>query len=351
MPAGPHPGAPGMRIAMGHVEHFDDAIAAYARQLGLTGVQLHTPTNLAGNDGYWSLEELVRLRRAVESHGLVLEGIENVPLAHFDQVQRGGPGRDRQLENFQRTLRNLASAEIPVLGYNFIVTYVWRTAVDEAGRGGARVTAFDLARVRATNALGDYKLAPTGELEAPLTEEELWANYRYFLDAVLPVADELGMRLALHPDDPPVSAPLGGAARIFTSPASLVAARDLAGASASWGLDLCLGTVSAMGGQEAVEEVIDAFAPEGRIFYVHFRDVQGTVPAFRECFLGEGNFRPAQVMRRLAASGFDGFLIDDHVPAMLFDEQTWVGVASTSYCSRGRAHAVGYLQGVLDAIT
>ena len=178
----------------------------------------------------------------------------------------------------------------------------------------------------------------------------MWANHQYFLDAVLPVAEEAGVRLALHPDDPPVDVPLGGAARIFTTPASLVAARRQAGESPAWGLNFCLGTVSEMGGEAAVNEVIDTLGPVGAICYVHFRDVQGTVPSFRECFLGEGNYNPSRVIRRLADSGFDGFLIDDHVPAIVGDPDTWHDITSEAYCSRGRAHAIGYLQGVLNGL-
>jgi mannonate dehydratase len=83
---------------------------------------------------------------------------------------------------------------------------------------------------------------------------------------------------------------------------------------------------------------------------VHFRDVQGTVPRFTECFLGEGNLNPGAVVRRLHQRGFDGFLIDDHVPAMVGDVDTWADTSSEAYCSRGRAHAIGYLQGVLNAL-
>ncbi|HEY7590601.1 MAG TPA: mannonate dehydratase, partial [Candidatus Limnocylindrales bacterium] len=103
-------------------------------------------------------------------------------------------------------------------------------------------------------------------------------------------------------------------------------------------------------GEAAVNRVIDSFGPRGGIAYVHFRDVQGTVPRFRECFLGEGNYDPASVVRRLRRVGFDGFIIDDHVPAMIGDEDTWADTASAAYCSRGRAHAIGYLQGLLDAM-
>lgn len=335
---------------MGHVEQLDETVIAFARQLGIRGVQLHAPADLDAEPGYWSAAGLRALRERCEAAGLTLDGLENVPPAHFSKIQRGENGRDQQIENYQATIRNLAEAGIFLLGYNFLATYVWRTDMDAAGRGGARVTAFDLARAGQGNALSGYKLIPGAEVAGPITAEEMWRNHQYFLDAVLPVAQEAGVRLALHPDDPPVDVPLGGAARIFTSPEALVAAFKAAGDSPAWGIDLCLGTVSEMGGEEAVNEVIDFFGPLGRICYVHFRDVQGVVPSFRECFLGEGNYDPAAVLRRLAASGFDGFLIDDHVPAMVGDPGTWGEVSAAGYCSRGRAYAIGYLQGMLRAL-
>ncbi len=352
----------GIRVSLGHVERLDDAIATFARQLGIRGVQLHAPADLPGEDGHWTVAELVALRDRCEAAGLAIDGLENVPVAHFNKIQRGAPGRDEQIENYRTTVRNMARAGIFLLGYNFLPSYVWRTDMKAVGRGGATVTAFDLAAADAGNALAGYKLTPGAELAPgaeptpgaapaePIDADQMWANHQYFLDAVLPVAEQAGVRLALHPDDPPVDVALGGAARIFTSPAALIAAFLQAGGSPAWGLDLCLGTVSEMGGEKAITEVIDFFGPKGRICYVHFRDVQGVVPSFRECFLGEGNFDPAVVMRELAASGFDGFLIDDHVPAMVGDPGTWGDTSTAAYCSRGRAYAIGYLQGLLKAL-
>lgn len=340
----------GIRVSMGHVEKLDDTVIAFARQLGIRGVQLHAPADLPGDRGYWSTADLRALRERCAAAGLTVDGLENVPPAHFTKIQRGEQGRDQQIENYQTTIRNMAEAGIFLLGYNFLATYVWRTDMDAAGRGGARVTAFDLSRAGQGNALASYKLTPGEALAEPVSAEQMWRNHQYFLDAVLPVAEQTGVRLALHPDDPPVDAPLGGAARIFTSPQSLMRAFRSSGESAAWGIDLCLGTVSEMGGEKAVNEVIDFFGPRGRICYVHFRDVQGVVPSFRECFLGEGNYDPAAVLRRLAAAGFDGFLIDDHVPAMVGDPGTWGDTSAAGYCSRGRAYAIGYLQGMLRAL-
>ncbi|WP_233506823.1 mannonate dehydratase [Jiangella anatolica] len=339
-----------MRLAMGHIDELDDTVLAFARQLGLSSVQFHTPSNLSGEHGYWEVDELVALRRRCEDAGLRVEGIENVPLWHWDKVLFGRPGREAQLANYCRTIRNLAAAGITVLGHHFLPGYVWRTDLRAAGRGGALVTAFDADRVDEGNALAAYKLTPSATGAEPIAAEQLWDHYRVFLETVLPVAEEAGVRLALHPDDPPVDRPLGGIARILSSPEGLERAHELSGGSPAWGLNLCLGSVSELAGHESVDRVIDYFGPRGKIFYVHFRDVRGTVPRFEECFLGEGNLDPAAVLRRLAAVGFDGFIIDDHVPAMVGDADTWGDTSPAAYCSRGRAHAIGYLQGVLNAL-
>lgn len=339
-----------MRISMGHVDEYDATVASFARQLGLRSVQLHSPSNLtSAAGGYWPKEELRALRDRCERDGLRLEGLENVPAEHFTRIQRGEPGRDQDIENYQATIQNMAAAGITLLGYNFQCTYVWRTTMGGSGRGGARITAFDLADSGRGNALASYKLTPPDPAQ-PIDADQVWANHQYFLDAVLPVAEQAGVRLALHPDDPPVDARLGGAARIFTSPSALERARRQSRGSLSWGLNLCLGTVSEMGGQAAVDQVIDLFGPLRKIFYVHFRDVRGTVPAFEECFLGEGNLDPAAVIRKLHSVGFDSFIIDDHVPAVIGDRDTWGDTSPEAYCSRGRAHAIGYLQGVLNSL-
>lgn len=339
-----------MRIALGHVDVYDDEVATYALQLGLGSVQLHNPANLTLVDGSWPVEQLVALRERIEARGLVLEGIENVPAEAFDDIQRGGPRREQQLEAYRQTIRNLGAAGITTLGYHFIVTYVWRTDMHTRGRGDARVTAFDLDRIGDGNALATHTLTPHTPPPEGLDAAALWEHHRVFLEEVLPTAEQAGVRLALHPDDPPVDVDLGGAARIFISPAALARADEQSGGSPAWGVNLCLGTISELGGADSVREAIELLGPGKRIVYVHFRDVRGTVPRFEECFLGEGNLDPAEVLRQLDEVGFDGFVIDDHVPAMLGDPDTWGDTSVAAYCSRGRAHAIGYLQGALQAL-
>lgn len=338
-----------MRLSMGHVDTFDPTVTRFARQLGLTGIQFHNPVELAGPGTSWDRDALVGLVRRCREDGLQVDGLENVPLEWFWAIQQGAPERDEQIEAYCTTIRNLGAAGVGVLGYNFLPTYVWRTQMSAAGRGGARVTSFDLDdAIRDGNAASSHRLSAR-PLATPIDADALRSHHAYFLDAVLGVAEEAGVVLALHPDDPPVEHPLGGAARIFRTPEALI---DLAAEvdSPAWGLNLCVGTVSEMGGEAAVLQVVDALAPTGQIASVHFRDVQGTVPSFTECFLGEGNINPARVLRRLHHGGFTGFVIDDHVPALDADPDTWGDISTAAYCSRGRAHAIGYLQGVLNAI-
>jgi mannonate dehydratase len=325
-----------IRIGAGQVHTIDPETTAWARQLGVTTFQMNTPA-IPGDDGFWHETDLRRLRDAVAAEGLVLEALENVPVAFYDKVMLGKAGWEDQLERYCTTIRNMGRAGIPLLGHHFMPTFVWRTALDAPGRGGALVTAFDADLVP----LGNKVVYPQEPPTEQATLEEMRRNYGRFLDAVLPVAEAAGVRLALHPDDPPVPA-IGGVARLFTSPEDLAWAMERSGGSPAWGMDLCLGTVSEMdGGPEAVRRAIDLLGPKGRIFYVHLRQVQGTVPRFQECFIGEGSYDAAAVIRQLIAVGFDGFLLDDHVPHMTGD---------SAYGHRARAHAIGYMQGLLAAI-
>lgn len=337
---------PAMRLAIGQFNELTDEKLRFAAQLGVSGVQMNTP-NLPGTT-HWKVADLRALVDRCAAYGLTLEAIENVPIDFYDKVMLGLPGRDEQIEHYRTTIRNVGAAGIPVLGYHFIPNSVWRTPEAE-GRGGTRVTAFDMALVGAT--AGEQRSwTPQGYVtpqravfpdDEAIGHDQMWANYDYFMRGVLPAAEEAGIRLALHPDDPPVPM-LGGVARLFGSVEGFERAHEAFGDSPAWALDLCLGCCSEMvGGAANVFAMIERFGPRGTIAYVHFRDVQGTVPCFQECFLGEGNYDPYAVLRSLKRNGFTGFLLDDHVPA-LDDDTPWG--------HRARAHAIGYIQGLLKAL-
>ncbi len=337
-----------MRVAVGQFHRPDPEILRFAAQLGVEGVQLNTP--LLPGLRRWEVDDLVALRREVESYGLRVEALENVPRSFYDQVMLGGPERDLQLENLQATVRHVGEAGIPILGYHFTPSFVWRTTFDAPGRGGAKVTAFDLARAQQDRYVMVYKVDPTVGAhtstrydlsDPPVDEHDMWHNYETFLSALLPEAERAGVRLALHPADPPVIG-MGGAARLFCSVESFVRAADMAGGSPAWGLNLCLGCCSEMpGGAENVFQMIERFGRTGQVCYVHMRDVQGSVPSFRECFIDEGNYDPAEAVRALHRVGFDGFILDDHVPHVAGD---------TAWGHRSRAFAIGYIQGLLRSL-
>ncbi len=329
-----------LRLAVCQVQDVDESIAAFARQLGIGSINITTPT-IPCEEGFWKVNDLIELRSRCEALGLRLEVIENTPFHLYDKIMLGQEGRDEQIENYCRSIRNLAAAGIPMLGFHFMLTNVWRTSMRTPVRGGATATAYSHALAVNGNQVADGALLDHRvDRSVPIGADEVWANYAYFLDAVLPVADEVGIKLAQHPDDPPVEE-IDGVARVFNDTDAFVRAEQLAKGSEAWGLDLCIGSISERGGAAEVEKAIATFGPRGKIRYVHFRDVLGTVPDFTEVFLGDGNFDPATVIRQLLDVGFDGWLQDDHVPFMDDD---------TRYGHRARAHEIGYLQGILAAL-
>lgn len=334
-----------MRIALGQIRKLDEVTLRFAQQLGVTGLQLFPDPTV--DKPYWAYDHLEELQASCRKYGLKLESVAS----HlYTGIMLDLPNRDEQIEHCCETIRNMGRAGVPILGYDFMPNSVWRTSLTQAGRGDAQVTAFDQSIVASVDHAEQRAFAvnPSPDVDDTFRRtsdrefgmDEVWKNYEYFVRAVMPVAENAGVRLALHPDDPPVDS-LGGVARIFGNVDSFKRAMDLANSSA-WGVLLCLGSFSEMpGGSKNARDMIEYFGPMGKISYVHFRDVQGTVPKFAECFLGEGSFHPFEMMSLLSDNGFDGFMMDDHVPQIVED---------TSWSHRGRAHAVGYMQGLMSAL-
>lgn len=314
-----------MRLAVGQIRELTDEMLSFARQLGVTDIQMNTP-NLPG-ETHWSFMDLLRLRTRCEDAGLRLIALENVPVSFYDKIMLGLPGRDAQIEAMATTIRNMGKAGIPILGYHWLPNGVWRTSGTTLGRGGALVTSFDMSLV---------ENAPLTH-DRVYTHEEMWANWEVYIKALLPVAEEAGVTLALHPDDPPVPS-LGGIARIFSSFEGFRRAMEV-GDSPNHGLDFCHGCWSEMG--PGVLDAIRYFGSRGKIIYVHLRDVQGAVPRFQECFVGEGNMDLFEVVKTLKEVGFTGFLLPDHVPHIAGD---------SGWGHRAWAHAIGYIQAMVEVV-
>lgn len=326
-----------MRLAING--RLDDTLVTFARQLGITEV-VNGIGNILLEKGYYDFHTLALQKERIEDAGLSWSVLESIPPEWCDKIKLGVPGRDQQIDNWCKTLRNMGKVGIPVLGYffglkNVAGNYGLRTSKSTRGRGGAIVTSFDYEKVK--GATQDYWY-PSVEEGLEVSDEQMWDNITYFLKAVIPVAEEAGVRMALHPDDPPIS-PIGGVARIFRSHEALQRLIEIVPSDCN-GLAFCQGTISEMPGD--VLDAIRYFGTRDKIRYVHFRFVTGPVPAFSETFIDGGHVNPLEAMRAYKEIGFDGPLIDDHVPHMDVDGE------GPQYCSR--AFAIGYMKALLDTV-
>lgn len=331
-----------MKIILGAIKEFNDDALLMARQLGAEGFHFNTPPIATEEENFWTERALTWLKEYTEKFDLKLEMIENVPVRFFDKIMLGTSGRDEQIENYIKTIHNMGKVGIPILGHHFCPTWAWRTSIITPIRGGATASSFDAAL--AENGVNAYAISAKHMVDLKTagvlpTAEELWKNYEYFARAVMPEAEKAGIKLIVHPSDPPLKQ-VAGVDRIFVSVEDFEKAEKIADSSA-FGINFCIGTFSQLGGEEKVMEMIEKFVGRGKVNMIHFRDVIGTVDNFTECFLGDGRMNPARVMKSLVDHGYDGLMLDDHVPFLTGD---------TRWGHTARANAFGYLRGMLAAI-
>ncbi len=327
-----------MKIILGAIKEFNDDALMLAKQIGAEGFHFNTPPIATADENYWTERALRWLKEYTEKFELKLEMIENVPIRFLDKVIMGLPGRDEQIENYIKTLQNMGKVGIPVLGHHFCPTWAWRTSITTPYRGGATVSSY--CRADETNnayAISKQHMIALDDDAVLPTREKLFENFEYFIKAVIPEAEKAGVKLITHPSDPPLPE-VGGVARIFISKEDYLRAEKIANNSA-WGINFCMGTFSQLGGEEAVLDMINEFVPRNRIHMVHFRDVQGTLEDFSECYLGEGRYNPSKIMCALQEKGFNGLVLDDHVPYLTND---------TRWGHTSRAYEFGFLNGMAN---
>ena len=291
----------------------------------------------------WTVDELAAVKRLVEGAGLELAAIENFDPGHWYDVLLDGPRRDDQIADLAETIRRAGQVGVPCIGYAFTLAAVSALKRGPLARGEAETYYFD-----ADPALTDapipngqawnmtYDETATGEL-APVTVDEMWDRLERFLHDLVPVAEEAGVVLAAHPDDPPVRT-LRRTGRLLCSPddlARLLSTVD----SPSNALEFCQGTVAEMEDSD-VYEAIDRFSAARRIAYVHFRNVSGKVPSYTERFVDEGDIDMIRALRIYRDNGFDGVLIPDHTPHMACDAPWHAGMA----------FALGYMAAALRTL-
>jgi mannonate dehydratase len=300
---------------------------------------------LAGDpEQLWSAGELRELRQAVEAEGLKLEAIENFDPAHWHDVLLDGPKRNRQIENVKTIIRNLGTAGIPIMGYNFSLAGVCGRTTGPYARGGAMSVGMEgpldgpMPNGMVWNMIYDAN-APKGFVPS-ITADELWRRLENFLREVLPVAEESKVKLALHPDDPPMPTMRGQPRLVYQSHLyqKLI---DLNPSPANM-LEFCLGTLAEMipQGPDEIYEATERYSSQGRLAYVHFRNVRGQVPYYKETFVDDGDVDMVRVLRILKRNKFNGLLIPDHTPQM----------SCGAPWHAGMAYAMGYMRAALRRV-
>lgn len=353
-----------MKVGLGLYRHMltPDNLA-FARQVGATHIVAHLVDYFRGSDetglenqptgsdrGWglagdpnrlWSLEELVSVRRQVEEAGLELEAIENFDPAHWYDVLLDGPRKAEQLENLKTLIRRIGEAGIPIVGYNFSLAGVCGRVTGPFARGNAVSVGmdgpFDVPMPEGTVWNMVYSSDAGAGRVAAISHDELWRRLEGFLEAVLPVAEEAGVKLAAHPDDPPMPT-MRGQPRLVFQPRLYQRLIDLSPSPSNM-LEFCVGTLGEMT-EGDIYETVHMYSRQRRLAYVHLRNVVGKVPFYRETFLDDGQIDMIRVLRILQENEFSGVLIPDHTP-LITCPGAW---------HAGMAYALGYIHAALQAI-
>lgn len=285
---------------------------------------------LNAGDAPWDYLPLLRMKERYESGGFKLEVIEARP--PLNNAKRALPGRDEEIDTVCTLIENMGKLGIPVWCYEWMTDFNWlRTNTNKESRGGSLVTSFD-------NAL--MKDAPL-TAEGPISEEALWENLQYFLDRIVPVAEKCNVKLAMHPDDPPLS-PIRGVGRIMSTVENFQRVIDMAPSPVN-GITMCQGNFTLM--TDDLPSVIHHFGEQDKIFFVHFRDVAGTKEKYEETWHDAGKTDMLACMQAYKDIGFEGVLRPDHVPTVEGDSNQDAG-----YSSFGRLYALGYIRGLREAV-
>ncbi|MBD2702172.1 mannonate dehydratase [Spirosoma sp. BT702] len=321
-----------LHMCLAYFFGFETQKMKLSTQMNVLGAVAPASAGLAGlPDGKsWQYDVLKALKDRFAGEGLTLRVIESpTPL---DKAKLGLDGKDEEIEHFITFMKNLSKVGVDTVCYNWMPVINWsRTKMDKPSRGGALVSSFNYEESK------NQPVTQFGEFSA----ETMWKNLEYFLKAVVPEAEKAGIKLALHPDDPPIDK-LRGISRIMTSADAFKKMLALY-PSPNNGITMCQGSFATMG--EDIPTVVKYFGEQDKIFFVHFRDIRGNKLNFEETFYDDGQNDMYKAMQAYYDIGFKGAIRPDHVPTMAGDSNEHQG-----YSLLGSLHAVGYMQGLMEAI-
>jgi mannonate dehydratase len=320
------PLSPGIKISLQIPNKFEDDDLKFAKQMGVEYVSIPTSGG--------TFEVFADFKKRVESAGLKIANIGNSNVHNMPEVTLNLPGRDEKIEEYKQYLRNLSKAGIYYTTYAHMGNGIW-SSERETTRGGAPARAFHQKTAKGYWA-GKVFEGPLSH-GRKFSNDELWENYTHFIKQVVPVAEEAGVRIGIHPDDPPVPELAGVPRCIFGNFAGYERALDIAN-SPNVGVCLCCGTWME-GGKHMGKDVFEAaraFGKMGKLWKIHFRNVTGPIPDFVETYVDDGYTDMKKLMRTLVDVDFRGILIADHVPQMVGDRRT------------GWAYSIGYIKALYD---
>lgn len=342
----------------------NDEVLRLSAQLGVRDLVVYGgpgSNTLPGSDQplnkpHATYEDYQALRTRIESYGLRIAAMEGgfVDRPKYRDLVFGGPKRDELIQELIAEIRDMARAGIPIFGYHWMANFVWRTKPARI-RGGAEATAFDYETVKSIKdrASCEQVLATAKGwpgncentefiLSRHPSEEDLWKNLEYWIKAVTPVAEKEGIRLGIHPDDPPVPN-IAGLPRLFRNHAAYRRLIEIYPSNSN-GIEFCQGTFAEM--EDDVYEAIKYFGSRNKILYVHFRNVSDRVPKFHEEFINTGYVDMLKAMRLYRDVGYKGVFIDDHCPTLTSDAPFPGNLGGY----RSRIFAQGHIQALLDMV-
>ena len=306
-----------------------------------------------GIGNVWPIEKIRSLKNAIESHGLAFEVVESVPV--HEDIKLGKSNRDQLIANYCQTLRHLSSAGIKVVCYNFMTVFDWmRTSLDRKLPDGSSCLDFDVDIAsnidlsEGINLPGWDKQYTRDELRslqkeyASVDEDQLRRNLEYFLQRVIPVATEVNIKMAIHPDDPPRS--IFGLPRVVKNREDLRRVLDMVDAPAN-GLTLCSGALGSDINNDVVAMVRE-FGGEKRIHFAHMRNVHVDERGnFNETahLSSTGSLDMAAIVRAYNDVGFEGYVRPDH------GRMVWGETGNPGYGLYDRALGAVYLNGLWEA--